>query len=90
MIGDKYSKPHGLTVSVPQGSCAGASIFNLYCSTLHEIIPKDLTLSGFADDHSVRRAFMADSSMDEAENKQKPLRTVCLTLSLGWTPCALR
>ena len=67
VIGDKYSKPHGLTVSVPQGSCAGASIFNLYCSTLHEIIPKDLTLSGFADDHSVRRTFMADSCNDEAE-----------------------
>ena len=39
VIGDKYSKPHSLTVSVPQGSCAGVSVFNLYCSTLHEIIP---------------------------------------------------
>ena len=67
MIGDKYSKPHSLTVSVPQGSCVGASIFNLYCLTLHEIISKDLTLSGFADDHSVRRSFRADSSTDEAE-----------------------
>ena len=67
VIGDKYSKPHSLTVSVPQGSCVGASIFNLYCSTLHEIIPKDLTLSRFADDHSVRRSFRADSSTDEAE-----------------------
>ena len=70
VIGDKYSKPHGLTVSVPQGSCAGASVFNLYCSTLHEIIPKDLTLSGFADDHSVRRTFRADSSKDEAETNR--------------------
>ena len=67
VIRDKYSKRHSLTVSVPQGSCAGASVFNLYCLTLHEIIPKDLTLSGFADDHSVRRTFIADSSKDEAE-----------------------
>ena len=70
VIGDKYSKPHSLTVSVPQGSCAGASIFNLYCSTLHEIIPKDLELSGFADDHSVRKSFKADSSTDEAETNR--------------------
>ena len=54
VIEDKYSKPHSLDVSVPQGSCAGASIFNLYCSTLHEIVPSDLTLSSFADDHSIR------------------------------------
>ena len=67
VIGDKYSKPHSLTVSVPQRSCAGASIFNLYCSTLHEIVPKDLTLSGFADDHSVRKSFKAGSSTDETE-----------------------
>ena len=41
-------------VSVPQGSCAGANIFNLYFSPLHEVIPPDLQLSGFADDHSVK------------------------------------
>ena len=70
VINDKYSKPHSLTVSVPQGSCVGASIFNLYCSTLHEIIPKDLTLSSFADDHSMRKSFKAGSSMDETETIQ--------------------
>ena len=70
VIRDRYSKPHGLTVSVPQGSCVGASVFNLYCLTLHEIIPKDLTLSGFTDDHSIKRSFRADSSVDEAETNQ--------------------
>ena len=70
MISDKYSKPHSLTVSVPQGSCAGASIFNLYCLTLHEIIPKDLTLSSFVDDHSIKRSFKADSNTDETETIQ--------------------
>ena len=70
VIGDNYSKPHSLTVSVPQGSCAGASVFNLYCSTLHEIIPKDLVLSGFADDHSVRRSFKAGCRKDETKTNQ--------------------
>ena len=70
VINDKYSKPskpHNLDVSVPQGSCAGVSIFNLYCLTLHEAIPKNLTLSGFANDHSVRKSFKAGSTADETE-----------------------
>ena len=70
VISDKYSKPQSLDVSVPQGSCAGSSIFNLYCSTLHEIVPKDLTLAGFVDGHSIRRSFKADSTTDETETTQ--------------------
>ena len=62
VIDNKYSKPCDLEVSIPQGSCAGVSIFNLYCSTLHEIIPPDLSLSSFADDHSIRRIFKAGSN----------------------------
>ena len=65
VIDNKYSKPCDLEVSIPQGSCAGVSIFNLYCLTLHEIIPPDLSLSGFADDHSVRRIFKAGSNAQE-------------------------
>ena len=54
-INGQYSKPRDLAVSVPQGSCAGANIFNLYCSPLQDVVPSSLQLSGFADDHSVRR-----------------------------------
>ena len=67
VIEEKYSKPHSLDVSVPQGSCVGVSIFNLYCLTLHEVIPKNLTLSGFADDHSMRKSFKTGSTADETE-----------------------
>ena len=70
VIKDKYSKPYCLDVSVPQGSCAGASIFNLYCLTLHEIVPSGLTLSSFVDDHSIRRSFKADSTTDETKTTQ--------------------
>ena len=59
VINNKYSKGHSLEVSILPGSCAGANIFNLYCSTLHEVIPPNLDLSGFADDHSVRKQFKA-------------------------------
>ena len=48
----------------------GTSIFNLYCLTLNEIVPKNLTLSGLADDHSIRKSFKADSNTDETETIQ--------------------
>ena len=64
---DTYSKNVNLTVSVPQGSCAGANIFNLYCSLLETIMPKDLAINGFADDHSIRKFFKAsDRSVELA------------------------
>ena len=66
-INGYYSKPKDLTVSVPQGSCSGANIFNPYCLPLQEVVPDSLQLSGFADDHSVRREFKAKDRVDESE-----------------------
>ena len=43
--------------SVPQGSTQGAYPFICYASTLNEMVPKSLTLNGFADDHSIRKSF---------------------------------
>ena len=48
-----YSQEQDLEVSVPQGSCVGANIFNLYCAPLEEVIHPGLKISGFADDHSI-------------------------------------
>ena len=56
---------------MPQGSCAGTSIFNLYCLPLQDVIPQDLQLSGFADDHSVRRSFKANNRKEECDTKAK-------------------
>ena len=64
-----YSTERDLDVSMPQGSCAGANIFNLYCSPLSELIPPNLQLSGFADDHSVRKSF-------KAADRQMELNTI--------------
>ena len=68
-INGVYSKEHNLEVSVPQGSCVGANIFNLSCSPLQDMVPKDLQLSGFADDHSVRRPFKANNRQEESETQ---------------------
>ena len=66
---DHHSKEHSLEVSVPQGLCAGAGLFNLYCVPLDDVVPKDLQLSGFADDHSIRKPFKAGDILSERSTK---------------------
>ena len=65
-VEDKISQPRQLDYSVPQGSVQGAFLFIAYASTLDQIVDKQLTLNGFADDHSVRRAFKP-SKLDHKE-----------------------
>ena len=36
-VNSVYSKDRDLMVSVPQGSCVGANMFNLYCSPLQDV-----------------------------------------------------
>ena len=43
--------------SIPQGSVQGAFLFIAYASTIQGVIKEDLSLNGFADDHSLRRWF---------------------------------
>ena len=56
---------------MPQGSCTGANLFNLYCSPLKDVVPADLHLSGFADDHSIRGTFKAGHIQQERATKDK-------------------
>ena len=64
-VNEAYSSERNLTYSVPQGSCAGANIFNLYCSLLGEVMHENLSLSGFADNHSIRSNFLANDRQAE-------------------------
>ena len=65
-IGEEYSSIRKLPFSIPQGSCAGAQLFNLYCSTLQEKVNPPLTLHGFADDHTVQNKFKPGEWSKEA------------------------
>ena len=70
-VNGAYSKDKDLMVSVLQGSCVGANIFNLYCLPLQDVVPDDLQLSGFADDHSIRKAFKAGNTNEEISTISK-------------------
>ena len=64
-INSTYSAEKQLSLSVPQGSCAGPSLFLAYASTLQEVKPiaeckpgtPAIVLNGFADDHSIKKEF---------------------------------
>ena len=56
IIGRDKLEPTQLDYSVPQGSIQDAFLFISYASTLDETI-KDLTLTVFANDHSIRKTF---------------------------------
>ena len=51
--------PQQLPFGVPQGSSSGANIFMCYSALLDKIVSADTTISGFADDHSLRKSFPA-------------------------------
>ena len=64
-ISPAYSAEKQLPFSVPQGSCAGPSLFLAYASTLQEVKSiaeykpgkYSISLNGFADDHSIKKEF---------------------------------
>ena len=56
-----------LEFSVPEGSTQGAYLFISYTSTLNEVVPKDLQLNRYADDHSIWKCFkLKDKSATNA------------------------
>ena len=66
-INGKTSAQREIFCSVPQGSCAGTTIFNVYTSTLVGEMPDTLPMIGFADDHAENKSFRAKSHEEEEE-----------------------
>ena len=54
---------------MPQGSCSGANLFTCYCLLINQVVPKEITFNGFADDQSPRKSFLAGSRTQEQQTK---------------------
>ena len=52
-INGSYSNEKTMNFSMPQASLQGAFLFIAYASTIQEVVKKDLTLTGLADNHSI-------------------------------------
>ena len=67
-INEAYSSVRPLNYSVPQGSASGPNLFTAYCASIESVIPDSITINGFADDHSIRKSFDADSRDHESQS----------------------
>ena len=64
-MGTKFSTIRSLDCLVPQGSLGGPNLSSAYASTLQDVVPDNVGLNGFADDHSLKRSFKADDRKAE-------------------------
>ena len=67
IIGNTCSDEKDLTFSVPQGSCSGANLFNMYSSTIIKVIASSLNLNGFANNHSIMKEFNPSLPVEESD-----------------------
>jgi hypothetical protein len=82
-INDRMSREMDLPFSVPQGSCGGPVLYNLYASTLgHSIDRFNIGLMGYADDHILYDSFEANSRSQE-QNCIQNLEE-CLDKTKSW------
>ena len=59
-INGKFSDAKYLSFSIPQGSRGGPDLFNLSCATLSTILPPDLNIYAYADDHNFSDCYYPD------------------------------
>ena len=52
---------------MPQASINGPVMYNCYCSTLANVIPNSISISGFADDHALMDSFRSSISDNNLE-----------------------
>ena len=62
-----YSLPRQLNYCVPQGSCAGPTYFNMYSSTIKDVIPPNISINGFADDHALLKNWLLKIPQDQTD-----------------------
>ena len=66
-INDSLLEPADLPFCILQGSMAGPVAYSAYASTLKEVIPPQVDLHGYADDHIYKKGFLANSREAESE-----------------------
>ena len=82
-VDGKYSSSRELKYGVPQGFCSGAILFTCYCSLIKDQINNSITLTAFADDHSIHKNFKAGNKVEEHKTPQKTGESIYTTETLG-------
>ena len=64
-IGDSFSSSQDLGFLVLQGSLCGPVLYNAYASTMKTIVPPDMAIHTYADDHVLKKEFNSSVPQDE-------------------------
>ena len=75
-IGKTYSERKELAFTVPQGSCSGANLFNLYCGTIREVVDPSLNLLAYADDHAIIKELNPNQATEERNLISLPMENL--------------
>ena len=70
-IGESFSNSQDLNFSVPQGSLCGPVLYNAYASTMKSIVPLDIDIHAYADDHALKKYFNSSVLLKEIGAAEK-------------------
>ena len=60
-IDGQTSSARDLPQGVAQGSCLGPTLYSCFASTIQEVIPSEVDIHGYADDHTTKKEFNPNS-----------------------------
>ena len=90
-LGEKYSTVRNLPYCVLQGSCAGPTLYSAYASTLQHVIEDIISLYSFADDHSIKKDYIAVKNNNHEGRETILMLEKCLEKSkCRWMRTGLR
>ena len=81
-IGECFSSSQDLNFSVPQGSLCGPVLYNAYASPMKTIVPSDIAIHAYADDHALKKAFNSSVPQDKVKASESLSR--CLDEVRSW------
>ena len=67
-INEDFSDPVIFNHSVPQGSCLGPILFNVYSSTITQCVDPNQNLGGYADDHCLMATLTPSDATAESKH----------------------
>ena len=69
-IGESFSSSQDLCFSVPQGSLCSPVLYNTYASMMNTIVPPDMAIHTYADDHVLKKEYNSSVPQDEVKTTE--------------------
>ena len=81
-IGESFSSSQDLCFSVSQGSLCGPVLYNAYAIMMNTVVPPDIAIHAYADNHAHKYEFNSSVPQDEVETAESLSK--CLDKVKDW------